>query len=187
MRRALKKDHIVDTASQLFSRNGFHATGIDKILAEAKVSKRTLYKYFPSKNHLILAVMDQYGMAFKKEMRALLAVEATAEQKILSIFDFINERFKKSEFCGCMVVSAVSEFSDKDDGIVKCCQKLKKWELGMFYSLAKEMNISDPNTLSYKLFVVFEGLLSATRVTNAPPPISALLMVQDILDKAKKA
>lgn len=186
MRRALKKDHIIDTAQELFSQNGFYATGVDTILAQAKVSKRTLYKYFPSKNELILAVMDQYRENFKKDMRQLLAADISPEHKIISIFNYINEKFKCKRFCGCLVVSAVSEFADKDEPIVQSCQKFKKWELGMFYSLAQEMKVSDPNTLSYKLFVVFEGLISAAQVTRQAPAMDPLELVQDILDKAKK-
>ena len=186
MARAQKKNQIIDTATDLFSRNGFYATGIDTILAQAKVSKRTLYKHFPSKNDLIVAVMDQYRDAFKEKMRALLSANTGPEEKIISIFDFISKEFEKPDFCGCMAVSAVSEFADKDDAIVNCCQKFKKWELGMFYSLAKEMKVRDPDTLSYKLFVVFEGLMAATRVMCTPPPMNTIALVQDILDKAKK-
>ena len=187
MARATKKDQIINTASRLFNTHGFFATGIDTILAQAKVSKRTLYKHFASKNELILAVMDQYESGFKKEIRALLALKKSPEDKIIAIFNFANQRFKNPKFCGCLAVSAVSEFADKDDDIVHSCQKVKKWELGVFYSLAQEMKIKDPDTLSYKLFVVFEGLIAATQVTRKAPPINVENLVQDILDKAKKA
>lgn len=186
MARAQKKQQIMTTAFELFSQNGFYATGIDTILAQSKVSKRTLYKHFPSKNELILAVMDQYRENFKNDMRGLLAVDETPEQKILNIFDYINDKFKGPKFCGCLAVSAVSEFADKDAAIIQSCQKFKKWELGMFYSLAQDVGVHDPDTLSYKLFVVFEGLMSAAQVMRKMPPFDTAVLVQDILDKAKK-
>jgi AcrR family transcriptional regulator len=37
-----KREELVDTARRLFYENGIHATGIDRILAEAGVSKMTL-------------------------------------------------------------------------------------------------------------------------------------------------
>ncbi|HIP77475.1 MAG TPA: TetR/AcrR family transcriptional regulator, partial [Kiloniellaceae bacterium] len=50
-----RREHLVDTATQLFSRHGYRATGIDTILAEAGVAKMTLYNHFKSKDELILA------------------------------------------------------------------------------------------------------------------------------------
>ncbi|MEE8533082.1 MAG: helix-turn-helix domain-containing protein, partial [Alphaproteobacteria bacterium] len=52
-----RRDHLVDTALALFCRDGFHATGIDRILAESGVAKMTLYKHFKSKDELILAAL----------------------------------------------------------------------------------------------------------------------------------
>ena len=52
-----KRDQLVDAALELFYRNGFNATGIDKIIAEAGVAKMTLYKHFKSKEELIQAAL----------------------------------------------------------------------------------------------------------------------------------
>ncbi|HIB63664.1 MAG TPA: TetR/AcrR family transcriptional regulator, partial [Phycisphaerales bacterium] len=47
-----RKQHLVETALKLFYQEGFHSTGIDKILAASGVAKMTLYKHFPSKDDL---------------------------------------------------------------------------------------------------------------------------------------
>ncbi len=52
-----KRGQLVDTALKLFYRDGFHARGIDRILAEPGVAKVTLYKHFRSKDELILATL----------------------------------------------------------------------------------------------------------------------------------
>jgi AcrR family transcriptional regulator len=48
---------ILETADRLFYQDGLHAVGIDRIIAEAEVAKMSLYKHFPSKDDLILAVL----------------------------------------------------------------------------------------------------------------------------------
>ena len=53
-----KQQLLIETSLQLFNRHGFHATGIDTIMAVSGVSKTTLYKYFRSKELLILAVLE---------------------------------------------------------------------------------------------------------------------------------
>ena len=52
-----KRDQLVETAERLFYREGFYATGIDRVIAEAGVARMTLYKHFRSKDELVLAVL----------------------------------------------------------------------------------------------------------------------------------
>ncbi|HEX8989883.1 MAG TPA: TetR/AcrR family transcriptional regulator [Rhodocyclaceae bacterium] len=52
-----KRQHILDTAYEIFRRNGFEKTTMSEITAAAGGSKATLYNYFPSKEELFLACM----------------------------------------------------------------------------------------------------------------------------------
>ncbi len=52
------RDRILQTAHDLFYRDGIRATGIDRIIAEAQVTKVTFYRHFPSKNALVGAYLD---------------------------------------------------------------------------------------------------------------------------------
>jgi AcrR family transcriptional regulator len=65
-----RRDHLVETALELFDRHGFHATGIDRILADAGVAKVTLYKHFSSKDDLILAVLRLRDERFREWFQA---------------------------------------------------------------------------------------------------------------------
>ena len=49
------RDRILSVAGPLFYREGYRATGIDRVIAEADVAKATFYKHFPSKDDLITA------------------------------------------------------------------------------------------------------------------------------------
>ena len=57
-RAQAKRQQITDAARALFLAQGFARTSMDAITAEAGVSKQTLYSYFPSKNELLLANLD---------------------------------------------------------------------------------------------------------------------------------
>lgn len=58
-RQRAKRAQITDAAHRLFLANGFAGTSIDAIVAEAGVSKQTLYTYFPTKIDLLASVL--YG------------------------------------------------------------------------------------------------------------------------------
>jgi len=54
-----KRDHLLACARRLFETEGFHTTGIDRVLSEAGVAKMTLYNNFGSKDGLIVAVLEE--------------------------------------------------------------------------------------------------------------------------------
>lgn len=62
-RARAKRRQITDAARTLFLAQGFSRTSMDAVTAEAGVSKQTLYAYFPSKNELLLAILDDLQQA----------------------------------------------------------------------------------------------------------------------------
>lgn len=54
------RQRILEAARRLFHEQGFHATGISTILREADVNSGSLYHYFPSKDALLVGVLDYY-------------------------------------------------------------------------------------------------------------------------------
>jgi AcrR family transcriptional regulator len=69
-----KRDLLMDTAADLFYRDGYHAVGIDRILAEAGLAKMTLYHHFASKDELIVAVLERRGRAIGAEIEATTGI-----------------------------------------------------------------------------------------------------------------
>jgi AcrR family transcriptional regulator len=49
---------ILDAARRCFTRNGFHSTSMQDVLAEAGLSAGAVYRYFGSKDEIIAAIVD---------------------------------------------------------------------------------------------------------------------------------
>ena len=87
-----RREHLVDTALELFYQDGFHATGIDKILAKAGVAKMTMYKHFKSKDELILAVLRRRDELFRNWfMREVERRAQTPSERLLALFDVYDD------------------------------------------------------------------------------------------------
>jgi len=83
-----KREQLIETAARLFARNGFHATGIDTILAEAGIAKKTLYNHFRTKDELILAALRKHDGEFRNNfMKSVEELAETPEARLLAIFD----------------------------------------------------------------------------------------------------
>ena len=63
-----RKERLIGVAAALFNRLGYHQCGVDEIMHQSGVSKTTLYKHFPTKEHLILEVLQRRSNAFFAEV-----------------------------------------------------------------------------------------------------------------------
>ncbi|SDI20635.1 transcriptional regulator, TetR family [Alteribacillus persepolensis] len=62
-----KKQEIMDTAVQLFSKKGFHFTSIQEITEACGISKGAFYKHFSSKENMMLNLLEQFHMHLLQE------------------------------------------------------------------------------------------------------------------------
>lgn len=108
-----RKQHLIDTALGLFNQQGYHATGIDLILAQSGVSKATLYKHFRSKDELILAALQQRHQQVLTSISVKVDAAVQADESgVLAIFDALNEWFNGERFFGCNFINASAEYAD---------------------------------------------------------------------------
>lgn len=105
---------ILQTAHDLFYREGIRATGIDRIIERAGVTKVTLYRHFPSKNDLIAAYLDyrhERWMAWFTD--ALGRLPRNAEFPLEPVVSALKEWFNTPDYRGCAFINGVVEL----DGI----------------------------------------------------------------------
>ena len=68
-KKALSRRRILDSARDIFFRDGFMNANLDDVADKAGVAKGTLYRYFESKADLYVAVLADNGDAFTQRMR----------------------------------------------------------------------------------------------------------------------
>lgn len=78
-RSALAEHSILQAALQILSSEGYNALTTDRVAATARVSKSTIYRRWPTKEHLILAVFGQIPMAAPEE-------GANLEAELIALF-----------------------------------------------------------------------------------------------------
>lgn len=162
-----RRDHLINVACDLFSEHGFHGTGIDRILAVAGVSKKTLYKHFRSKEELILAVLRQHDSTFRNQfMRAVEETGPTPRDRLLGIFDVAGKWFEDSSFFGCLFISAVGEYSAEDTAIRDACRDFKRLMRDFIVGLAEEAGARDAKGLGEQLALLLEGAIVTAQVSD---------------------
>jgi AcrR family transcriptional regulator len=114
------RQRILETADRLFYQDGIRAVGIDRIIAEANVAKMSLYKHFPSKDDLILAVLQYREQAVLERFRSATERHARkAKSSLRAFFAALKEWFETPGFRGCAFQNAAVELADPDHPATK--------------------------------------------------------------------
>jgi AcrR family transcriptional regulator len=79
-RQERTRQDLVDAAERLFTRQGFHATSLDAVAAEAGFTKGAVYSNFDSKEDLFFAVYERRVDARVEEMKAAIRGASTARE-----------------------------------------------------------------------------------------------------------
>ncbi|TIP23037.1 MAG: TetR/AcrR family transcriptional regulator [Mesorhizobium sp.] len=155
---AEKRQHIVQTAYSLFKRLGFHATGIDRIIAEAEVAKMTMYRHFPNKDGLIVDVLDWRADRFARQLDRLGEAATAPEQKIAAIFDWYEHWFDSPDFHGCLFQHALAEFGDPEHPVFKAVTRQKDdLRRRIQEILEAKMPDAQAESMASALFMLIEG------------------------------
>lgn len=165
MKAQPRRQHLIDTAFKLFNEHGYHATGIDWILQESGVSKATLYKYFRSKEELILAVLKQRHdeLAELNSQYMKKAVE-NGKPTSLVIFDALHDWFQSKAFFGCNFIKASGEYAQADDAIHAYAASHKEAVRNVLESQLPIANKNKAALLADQLMILVEGAIISAHV-----------------------
>lgn len=110
--QASARDRILHCAHQLFYQHGIRATGVDKIIAAAGVTKVTFYRHFPAKNDLVLAFLTQRHQRWIEAFQQALARESQRQDRVAALSAALESWFSQPDFRGCAFINAASELAD---------------------------------------------------------------------------
>jgi AcrR family transcriptional regulator len=153
------KQRIVDTAYELFSTRGVWAVGVDELIGRAGVAKATFYRYFRSKDELVLAFLEQ-----REQLWTLEWVEAearkrgeTAEEQLLAIFDLFDEWFHEEGFEGCSFINVMLEFGSGQHELARASAHYLENIRRVVRRLAKEARLRDPSGFALSWHILMKG------------------------------
>lgn len=160
------RDRLMHTAYELFSREGFHGVGLDRVLQEVGVSKQTFYNHFKSKEDLMLAVLhhrSQYEIdMMQQSLRQHAGLDPAA--RLYALWDVLDEWFNHDEFRGCIFLTAAVEFPTPTDPAHQAAAAHSHALQDMLLELATLAGAKQPQVLAENLMVLMDGALVVRHV-----------------------
>lgn len=159
------REKILTTASNLFQTQGINSTGVDTIVAVAGTTKMTLYKYFGSKEVLILEVLKQGHQDFQSWLNDKLSTNTKKPgEKIQKLFDYIEEWVTSPDFNGVGFIKASAEFPKEENPVHQLSSEQSLQFRQYISQLATEADINDADGLALQLSLLFEGAVQAEQM-----------------------
>jgi AcrR family transcriptional regulator len=165
--------HIVEVASTLFTRDGVRAVGVNLVTAEAGISKKTLYKYFPSKDDLVVAYLSAMDQPIRDAITsAALSAGDDPRDQLLGIFDHLAREARRVDFRGCAFASTITELPPGHPA--RLCAAEHEAHLHAFLSeTAARAAAADPGALATHLLLLYHGAAIHARIQLSASPVHA--------------
>ena len=147
------RDRILDAADRLFYAHGIQSIGVDAVVLEAGISKRTLYKHFGSREQLIAAYLARRGARQPEVPRP---GDELAE--ILGVFKRFERWFASDEFRGCPFSNAIAELGgDAGHPALKVARDVKARNTAWFELRLRALGAAHAASLATQLSILVEG------------------------------
>ena len=158
------REHILEVADRLFYEQGIHAVGIDRVIAVAGIAKTSLYRYFPSKDVLIKAYLEQRDERFWRELEIALAdYTAGPRSQLIGIIDWIAQLLEQPTCHGCPFLLTVGEFPDPGHPAHPVIFRHKQQLRDRLATLAHAAQSPQPQDLAAQLLIVVDGAFAERR------------------------
>jgi len=161
------RDRLIVAAERLFYAEGIRAVGVDRLCAEAEVSKRSLYQHFAGKDEVVTTMLQ----AKAAEFAVYLEHDGRSpRERVLAIFEALDQSAASPDFLGCPFVGAATELKDRDHPAVRvaCQQKVALTEY--FADALRAGGAHDADLLATQLVLLFDGASAYSMVRGGSTP-----------------
>lgn len=85
-----EKEKILSLAEEIFFRDGFYKITMDKLASSLRMSKKTIYKHFPSKEELVKATANAFMQRIKKEIESVISSNMHSVEKVVTVMNILK-------------------------------------------------------------------------------------------------
>jgi AcrR family transcriptional regulator len=157
------RERILDTAYELFSRNGIRAVGVDAIIDRSGVARMTLYRHFGSKDALVLAFLERREQRWTRDwlQRAIERRAVDPGERLLAIFDVFDEWFQREDFEGCSFINVLLEIAEPKHELHRASANYLARIRAFVEKLATDAGVADAGGLAHKWHILMKGSIVA--------------------------
>lgn len=150
---------LIDTATRLFYAEGIHSVGVDRVIAEAEVTRATLYKQFGGKENLVLAYLRNEDENLRAMFAEAGASVADPEGLLDAVVDGIAADIRLRHTRGCPFINAAAEYPDAEGAVRRLIDEHREWFRSTLQSVAETAGLPHPAEVAASLVLLRDAAL----------------------------
>lgn len=155
------RSRLLATATRIFYAEGLHSVGIDRIVAEAKVTRATLYRHFPSKDDLVVAYLQGVHDMERDGLDKLLSSGMSADDTLRAVARSIADGIRSAQFRGCAFLNAVAEYPDPGHPVHRAVLEHREWFRRTITDLLAQVGANPPEPAGRHFVMLRDGAMAA--------------------------
>lgn len=175
------QEKILNVAAELFYEKGLQAVGVDEIVLQAGIAKMTLYKYFFSKDQLILAVMqrneEQWWDWFTTELRRRTKTPA---RQLIVIFDVLSDDAIQPSYQGEPFVKARICVAERMYPIFLTSESFQIRLRELIFDIATLAKVPRPSQIADQFMLIIMGANILSTLEGQSKSLNALRTAKKI-------
>lgn len=168
MDSATARDQALDAAETLFYGRGVQSVGMDDVRSASGVSLKRLYQLFPAKELLVEAYLERRDVRWRGRLAEAVARREDPRERILAVYDRLEEWFAEPGFRGCAWINAYGELGATSERVTRQVKAHKAAFRAYLGSLVAGAGL--PDALTGPLFLLAEGAMVTAGIEGGTAP-----------------
>ena len=170
--RSEARERLLATAGGLFYGEGIRAVGVDRLVSEARVTRATFYRHFPSKEDLVVSYLRGVDAQVREQVRTAIESASSTADALRAIAASIAGDLSRPGFRGCAFLRAAAEFPDPADAVHREVVAHRAWFVATLRDLFAEVYRSEgpgarPARAARHFMMLRDGAMSAAAIDEA--------------------
>jgi AcrR family transcriptional regulator len=175
--RSSARQRLLETARELFYREGIRTIGVDTIVERSGVGKATLYRHFPTKDDLITAYIEEEDHAHLQWFDAVTGSERPPKELLLAWLEDCEQRIQEPDFRGCPFLNAMAEIAETEHPAYQSAARHERTLRDRLAQLSRQAGARDPAQLADQLLLVVNGALASASLFGEASPAHQLTTI----------
>ena len=177
------RELVLEAAERLFYARGIHAVGMDDLRTEAGISLKRIYRLFPSKDAIVGQVLIRLNRSWIQGMIDYGERADSPRDKLLAVYDFLEERFRDNDYRGCMFINSFGELGAAAPLVAEATrhhkESFQRYVTGLVYAA------NAPASLAPHLVLLAEGAQTTAGIFgDSNPAVQARAAAETLIDAA---
>jgi AcrR family transcriptional regulator len=155
------RERLLNAATATFYAVGIHSVGVERIVAEAKVTRATFYRHFPSKEDLVTAYLNRIHQHIRDQLELVVASGKPAADVLREIAQHISKEIRTPGFRGCAFLNAAAEYPDADHPVRQAVLAHREWFLTAVTDLFAQTSDAPPEGAARHFVMLRDGVMSS--------------------------